>query len=87
MIAGGTVPEPDHVRIDVDGIEPQVIHGACTTIRTGRVRSLLLEVNQNLPDHMAMIEELMGYGFRYDPAQVTRATPVRAIQGVRGIRL
>jgi hypothetical protein len=37
------------------------------------VRSLLIEVNQNLPDHMAMVKELAALGFSYDRAQVAAA--------------
>lgn len=72
LIAAGSVPVPDHIKIDVDGFEPAVVKGARRTIREGGVRSLLIEINQNLDDHMALVEELVGWGYRYDPAQVAR---------------
>jgi hypothetical protein len=34
---------------------------------------MLIEVNQSLPDHMAMVAELGGLGFRHDPGQVERS--------------
>jgi FkbM family methyltransferase len=72
LVAAGKVPLPDHVKIDVDGFEPQVIDGARRTIREGKVRSLLIEINQNLADHMELVDMLEDWGFRFDPAQVAR---------------
>jgi len=74
LIRAGTVPPPQHIKIDVDGFEPQVVQGAAAAIRSGSMRSLLIEVNQNLADHMAMVQELSLLGFRHDPEQVRRAT-------------
>jgi hypothetical protein len=37
------------------------------------VRSLLIEVNQNLVDHMKMVEALGALGFSCDRAQVAAA--------------
>ncbi|HYC38364.1 MAG TPA: FkbM family methyltransferase [Usitatibacter sp.] len=64
---------PAHVKIDVDGFEPRVLAGARRTLESEGVRSLLIEINQNLADHMAMVGELHALGFRHDPAQVARA--------------
>ena len=73
LVAAGKLPQPHYVKIDVDGFEPKVIRGAAKTIRAATVRSLLVEVNQNLPDHMEMVRELNALGFGHDPLQVSRA--------------
>jgi FkbM family methyltransferase len=73
LVASGVVPEPDHIKIDVDGFEPKVIAGAQRIIAGTKLRSLLIEVNQNLPDHMQMVAALNVLGFRHDPAQVAAA--------------
>jgi FkbM family methyltransferase len=73
LVAQGVVPVPQHVKIDVDGIEPKVIGGARRVLADRTVRSLLIETNQNLPDHLQMVAELEAFGFRYDPAQVAAA--------------
>ena len=73
LVRAGKVPLPHYVKIDVDGFEPKVVRGAAETIRAGTLRSLLIEVNQNLPDHMEMVRELNALGFRHDPRQVSRA--------------
>ncbi len=73
LVASGAVPEPNHIKIDVDGFEPKVIAGAKRVIAGKKLRSLLIEVNQNLPDHMQMVAALNALGFLHDPAQVAAA--------------
>ena len=73
LVASGAVVEPNHIKIDVDGFEPKVIAGARRIIEGGRLRSLLIEVNQNLPDHREMVAELNALGFKHDPQQVAAA--------------
>ena len=73
LVASGMVSEPDHIKIDVDGFEPKVIAGARRVIAGSKLRSMLIEVNQNLDDHRQMVAELNALGFRHDPAQVAAA--------------
>jgi FkbM family methyltransferase len=73
LVAAGSIPVPNHIKIDVDGFEPRVIAGARETLKNPAMRSLLIETNQHLADHMAMVEELNALGFRHDRAQVDRA--------------
>ena len=73
LVASRAIPVPNHIKIDVDGFEPKVIAGAKAALRDAAVKSLLIETNQNLADHMAMVRELGALGFRHDPAQVSRA--------------
>jgi FkbM family methyltransferase len=73
LVASGALPVPNHFKIDVDGFEPKVIAGSRETLRQPSLRSLLIETNQNLEDHVDMVKELEAIGFRYDPAQVKRA--------------
>lgn len=73
LLAAGVVPPPDHIKIDVDGFEPKVIAGARRVLADRKLRSLLIEINQNRPDHIQMIADLQSMGFRYDPVQVAAA--------------
>lgn len=63
LVASGAVAEPDHIKIDVDGFEPKVIAGARRIISGSKLRSLLIEVNQNLADHQQMVAELNSLGY------------------------
>lgn len=62
----------DHIKIDVDGCEPQVVAGAIKLLSNG-VKSVLMEVNTNLQSHLAMIEVMKGMGYVYDQSQVDAA--------------
>jgi FkbM family methyltransferase len=73
LVRDGAVPAPHYIKIDVDGFEPRVIAGAAQVIRSPHTKSLLIEVNHNIPDHHEMVAELNGLGFKHDPAQVARA--------------
>jgi FkbM family methyltransferase len=73
LVGSGAVPQPTHVKIDVDGIEHKVVAGAQAVLRDRRLRSLLIEVNHNLEPHRAMVRALAADGWQYDPAQVAAA--------------
>jgi len=73
LLRRGVVLEPHYVKIDVDGFEPKVVAGAAAALRGKRLKSLLVEINQNLPDHMELVAHLHACGYRHDPAQVERA--------------
>src|SRR5262249_8259198 len=73
LVAAKALPVPNHIKIDVDGFEPKVIAGASKTLLDPAVKSLLIETNQNLEDHMAMVAELNALGFKHDKSQVARA--------------
>ena len=73
LVGSGAVPQPTHVKIDVDGIEHRIVAGAQAVLRDRRLRSLLIEVNHNLEPHRAMVRALAADGWQYDPAQVAAA--------------
>ena len=72
LVSRRVVAEPHYLKIDVDGFEPKVIAGAAAVLRGTRLKSLLVEINQNLPDHMALVAQLNGAGYRHNPDQVAR---------------
>ena len=66
------LPKPTHVKIDVDGFEHLVIAGGKSLLQ--QPLSLLIEVNTNLPAHVAMVQQLTDWGYVYAQAQVDAAT-------------
>lgn len=73
LVSAGSVPLPDHIKLDVDGFEHKVLAGAVQTLRNPKVRSVLVELNTHLDEHRAAIQQLESLGFSYDPAQAQRA--------------
>lgn len=71
LIASKRVRAPDHIKIDVDGIEPKVLAGATKALR--RARSLLIEVDPRKTGHAKMVAGLAKRGFHLDPEQVAEA--------------
>lgn len=73
-VAAGALPVPRYIKIDVDGFEHKVIAGARATLAGAGVAELLIEVNPQLAEHHAMVEDLAVLGFRHDPAQARAAS-------------
>jgi FkbM family methyltransferase len=73
LVAGGAIPVPTHVKLDVDGIEPRVIAGARTTLADRRVRSVLIEINTALDEHWEIVDVMLEFGFDYSQSQVEGA--------------
>jgi FkbM family methyltransferase len=71
LIGMQMIPQPDHIKIDVDGFEHLVVKGAKNTIKN--VKSILVEVNTNLHLHKEMINSLVSLGFKYDHHQVSKS--------------
>jgi FkbM family methyltransferase len=67
------IQAPDHIKIDVDGIEPKVIAGARQTLADEKVRSVLIEINSNLDDHWEIVDLMLDLGFNYSKDQVNKA--------------
>ena len=73
LVGEGFVPVPNHVKIDVDGIEPRIVRGARNTFTDRRVKSVLIEVDTNDEDHWNMVDLMLELGFDYEKDQVERA--------------
>ena len=58
------LPSPNHIKIDVDGAEPSILRGAEKTLRSGAVRSLLIEANDTLPSRDEIVMIMTDYGFK-----------------------
>lgn len=64
LVSTFNVPAPTHLKIDVDGLEPDIIRGASRLLGGSTVRSILIEINRSSPDDRQIPDILAGYGFQ-----------------------
>lgn len=55
---------PNHLKIDVDGAEIKVVEGAAKTLRDPRLKSLLIELNEDLPDDLRIVALVEAAGLK-----------------------
>ncbi|MBY0529778.1 MAG: FkbM family methyltransferase [Rhabdochlamydiaceae bacterium] len=70
LIQKNYVPVPQHIKIDVDGIEHKVLKGADQLLENPSLKSVLVEINTNLPVHRSLIDFMNAKGFIFSPDQV-----------------
>lgn len=73
MVKTGVIPAPTHIKIDVDGLEHKVLAGGKNTLADPGLKSILIEINQNLALHRDIVEEMRSFGFSYDQNQVNES--------------
>ncbi len=59
-------PVPNHIKIDVDGIETRIVDGMQNTLRNESLRSVLIEINKDSSDVESLLETFRQAGFRND---------------------
>ena len=74
LIAQGTMPVPDHMKIDVDGFEHKVVAGGMDTLANPQLKSVLVELNPRIEAHLQVRRTLLDAGFTLDLKQVEMAT-------------
>src|SRR4030095_4027523 len=55
---------PNHIKIDVDGIEKEILSGAAAVLENSSLRSLLVELCGDNPDDQKAIEQVLAAGFK-----------------------
>jgi FkbM family methyltransferase len=59
LITSSGFSVPNHIKIDVDGIEQKIIHGARETLRRQEVKSILIELDEKQTDYIRDVSEIM----------------------------
>ena len=67
-------PEPNYIKIDVDGIENIIIKNSKSVLKSAKLESILIEINRNRKEDTEIISILESIGFKYDKDQVEDAT-------------
>jgi FkbM family methyltransferase len=57
------LPVPHHIKIDVDGLEPQIIDGAIRVLKDPRVKTLLIEINKGTEEKSDLQKKIESFGF------------------------
>ncbi len=58
------LPRPNHIKIDVDGLEAKIVAGAEQTLKLPGLKSVLVELNDQLPSDMEIVEKMTSLGFK-----------------------
>ena len=56
LVGKGILPQPDHIKIDVDGFEDKVLNGSLTTLQ--KCKSVLVEIDHKHVNMVAKLQEL-----------------------------
>jgi len=64
------LPQPNHIKIDVDGLEDRVFAGMRQVLRAPELKSVLIEIDFQHDKCSAIIDEMLAEGWRYSLAQL-----------------
>lgn len=73
LVASEAVSMPTHIKIDVDGFEHLVVNGAVDTFANPKLKSVLIEINPHINEHVELVREMDNFGFKSDADQVERS--------------
>ena len=59
MISNKMLEIPDYIKIDVDGNEHDILDGAQLCLRSDKLKSILIEVNENYKEQFQGIISIM----------------------------
>ena len=67
------IPIPTYIKIDVDGIEQKIISNSTKVLSSSKVKSVLIEINENRDEDKQIIVIMHKLGFKFDQNQVNDA--------------
>ena len=73
LIQNQVIPMPTKIKIDIDGFERKVIEGAKSTLDNIELTSVLVEIYDQLDEHLEIIDIMRHSGFSYNEHQVEQA--------------
>ena len=73
LIQNQVIPIPTKIKIDVDGFERKIIEGGKITLAEKKLTSVLVEINDQLDEHLEIIDIMIQHGFSFDECQVEEA--------------
>lgn len=70
LVRSGSIPSPDHIKIDVDGIERKVFEGALNTISDSKLKTILIEIDFDIPESVEIVSMMNNLGWSFSKDQV-----------------
>lgn len=70
LVDEGVLPQLDHLKIDVDGLEHLVLLGAKGVLDNPQLKSVLVELNTHLAEHREIIDRMQALGYGFEQGQV-----------------
>lgn len=70
LVSENILPVPNHIKIDVDGIEGRVFNGMQKTLKHPEVKSVLIEIDFKIPESLAIVDKMTAMGWKYSEDQV-----------------
>lgn len=71
------LPVPDHIKVDVDGLEHRLFRGMEKTLRDPGLKTVLAEINFDSAKNLELIEWMESLGWRYSWDQLCTHRKVR----------
>ncbi len=72
-ISMNAIKIPQFIKIDIDGFEHKVINGAQNCLGERSLKSICIEINTNLKEHLDILKKLQKFGFYYRESQLQEA--------------
>ncbi len=67
LVDDGVIPVPEYIKIDVDGFEHKVVKGGREVLADPGVRSVMIELSADLPEHQVLVNRFAELGFDAEP--------------------
>jgi len=82
LVSSGTIPHPDHIKIDVDGYEHLAVLGCKDVIESGKLKSILVEIDRNDENHLPIIDYMLENGYTYSQEQIEGKRSMKSAPGI-----
>lgn len=70
LVASGIMSVPEHIKIDVDGLEHKVVAGGRKTFADPRVKTALIEIDFSIDTARDIVDMMVASGWKYSIAQL-----------------
>lgn len=70
LIDKGALAVPQHIKIDVDGLEWRIVNSSKKTFESPQLKSVLIEIDHRIPECLQIVEKMTDLGWRYSMEQL-----------------